>query len=128
VNAAPLALTADGQSCSPLLKRAQIGGRVWIFCGQCVDIADLDVDLFYAGPFGARTEEPIALADDSRSVKCIARDKKLHALTAAQVGSDNDALLLRRFREASEPRSDHPGNSDKAGHYGCGAGAPAHPV
>ena len=92
VNAAALALKGDGQSRSPLLKRAQVGGRVWISCCECFDVADLDVDLFYAGPFCARAEKPAPAPDDTRSVKRVSWNQKLHALSSAQVRTDDNML------------------------------------
>jgi len=72
----------------PLLERSQILSHVWIFRRQGVDIAEFDIDFFYAGPFCARTEEPSPLSDDARSVERITRDEKLHALAGAEIRTD----------------------------------------
>jgi hypothetical protein len=66
--------STHSQSVLPLLKRTQIVGHVRIFRRQRFDITDFDVDLFYTGPFGARTEEPAPLSDDACSVESITRD------------------------------------------------------
>jgi hypothetical protein len=73
-------------------KRAQIGGCVGIFCRERFDIANFDISGFYSRPFGARPEKPAARADHARSVKRIAPDEKLHALTFAQVRAHHNAL------------------------------------
>src|SRR6266478_1744126 len=85
------------QSRSPLLKRAQVGGRVWIFCCECFDVADLDVDLFYTGPFCARAKKPTPAPDDTRSVKRVSWNQKLHALSSAQVRTDDNMLGYSAF-------------------------------
>src|ERR1043166_1903143 len=73
----------SGVPSTSLLKCAQIGGPLWIFCRPRLNIADLDVDFLYAGPFCAGAEEPTPLSDDACGVKRIARDQKLHALAGA---------------------------------------------
>ena len=74
------------------LKCAQIGGRAWIFRSERFDIAEFNVNAFYAGPFCARAEKPTPPSDDMRSVKCVSWTQKLHALSSAHIRSDYDAL------------------------------------
>ena len=74
------------------LECAQIGSGVRIFCRERFDIADFHVNLFYAGPFCARAEKPTPPTDDTRSVKCVSRDQKLHALSSAEVWADYNML------------------------------------
>jgi hypothetical protein len=75
-----------------LVGSAQIIGRVRLFFGQCIDIADFDVGWLQPRPFAACTQKPVALSDDTRRMKPVTWDKKLHALTAAQIRTDKDAL------------------------------------
>ena len=89
--------STHSQSVLPLLKRMQIVGNVWIFCCQRFDVADCHVNSFYAWPFRARAEEPAPLSNDPCSVERIARDQKLHALTRAQIWTNNDALACSIF-------------------------------
>ena len=63
-----------------------------ILRSQRVDIADLDIDLLYAGPFGAPAEKPAPAPNDACSVERIARDQKLHTLTRAQIRADYNVL------------------------------------
>ena len=74
---------------------AQISRDTRIFLGKLVKVADLDIGRGHnARPLGARAQEPPTAPNQPRRVKCIARNEKLHALTAAQVGSDDDPLGL----------------------------------
>jgi hypothetical protein len=77
-----------------LLESAQILGRLRIFVSQRLDIADFDVGWLHAWPFGARAEKPApnAFGDHARGMKGIAWNKKLYALTIAQIRTDNDTL------------------------------------
>jgi hypothetical protein len=54
-----------------LLESAQIIGRGRILFGQYIDIADFDVGWLHAWPFGACTQKPVALSDDTRRMKRI---------------------------------------------------------
>jgi hypothetical protein len=54
-----------------LLESAQIIGRVRILFGQYIDIADFDVGWLHPRPFGACTQKPVALSDDTRRMKRI---------------------------------------------------------
>src|SRR5947207_15921399 len=74
------------------LKCAEIVGRAWIFRSQRFDIADFDVNSFYAGPFCARAEKPAPSPNNARSVERDSGNQKLHALSSAQVRSDYHML------------------------------------
>src|SRR5438094_9576643 len=57
---------------------AQIVGNLRIFRHQRIDVANLDINRLYAGPFGARTEEPAAASGHTRGVQRSAGNRALH--------------------------------------------------
>ncbi len=75
-----------------LLEYAQIGSDCGIFRRQRFEIADFHVCRFDTWPFRARTEEPATASGHARSVKRIAGNQKLDALTTAKVRADYDAF------------------------------------
>jgi hypothetical protein len=79
------------------LESTQVSGGLRIFCGERIDIANLNISGLDAWPFGARAEEPAAISDDARSVEGVAGDQKLHALTRAQIRTDYGALACSIF-------------------------------
>src|SRR5207244_12251646 len=64
---------------------AQIVGNLRIFRHQRIDVANIDINRLYAGPLGARTEEPAAASDRKRGVERIGRNRELQQLDAASV-------------------------------------------
>ena|SRR5438128_6853088 len=62
------------------------------FATSASTVANLDINRLYAGPFGARTEEPAAASDHTRGVERIAGNRELHQLAAAHVWPNHHAL------------------------------------
>src|SRR6266480_3985231 len=81
------ALFLDGHG-----EGAKIVGNLRIFRRQRIDVANLDVDRLYAGPFGARAEEPAATAYHAGSMERIAGNQELQQLPAAQVRPNHNVL------------------------------------
>src|SRR5207248_2142403 len=71
---------------------AKIVGNLRIFRRQRIDVADFDVSWLYAGPFGARAEEPAVMSDHTGSVERIAGNQELQQLPAAQVVPNHNVL------------------------------------
>ena len=79
------------------LKCAQIVGDVRIFRRQRFEVADFDVDFFYAGPFRARAKKPASLTNDAGRVESITRNEKLHALACSEIRTYDGALACSIF-------------------------------
>ena len=77
---------------APRQRLRAVCGNGRALSGQFIDATDLDIRRHNARPLGARAHEPTTIPDQPCSVERIAGDWQLHALTAAQVRSDDDPL------------------------------------
>src|SRR5438128_10226973 len=88
----------DSIACSSVLllgghwEAAQIVGNLRIFRRQRIDVTNLDINRLYAGPFGARTEEPAEASNNTLGVERIAENQKLHQFPDAQIMPDHPTL------------------------------------
>src|SRR5438477_11751237 len=78
------ALLFDGHG-----EGAKIVGNLRIFLRQLFDVANLDIDLLYACPFGARTEAPAVTSDTKRGLEHLAGKQALEPSRAAAVDADH---------------------------------------
>ena len=117
------ALLFDGHG-----EGAKIVGNLRIFRRQRIDVADFDVSWLYAGPFGARAEEPAVMSDHTGQCGTYCRESGAAAIARRAGRAQPQRAQSCHQRAALALRVDHQDNNDRAGRCGYDAAERVRPA